>query len=255
MSRLLVTRKLFEALMFHFQVLPQFWEYVLLFGVKSGENEMSPPQLRFRRLAADKTERRTQCSAGFGTKLYTIVFASTPSLIDTECAYGLRYAELNNREGNNPWSIRQTAIYHKYTAADKSSGWIMIAASERTRSSLDLYVKSCTDLASFNPFEIHVLVLDSALANWRSYIIDLTERINCQVRRPALLRLNSFLLISRSRTKCLSHLLMGEIRFSFLMYKSIPPPLLQSLNSKFQSWKCAEVDHNLGRGASATKRI
>ena len=186
MSRLLVTRKLFEALMFHFQVLPQFWEYVLLFGVKFGENEMSPPQLRFRRLAVDKTERRTQCSAGFGTKHYPIVFPSTRSLIDTECAYGLRYAELNNREGSNPWSIRQTAIYHKYTAADKSSGWIMIAASERTRSSLDLYVKNCTDLALFNPFEFHVLVLDSALANWRSYIIDLTERITLQVRSPAL---------------------------------------------------------------------
>ena len=192
MSRLLVTRKLFEALMFHFQVLPQFWEYVLLFGVKFGENEMSPPQLRFRRLAADKTKMRTQCSTSFGTNIYNIVFASTRSLIDTECAYGLRYAELNNREGNNPWSIRQTAIYHKYTAADKSSSWTMIAASERTRSSLDLYVKSCTDLASFNPFEIHVLVLDSALANWRSYIIDLTERISLQVRKSALLRLNHF---------------------------------------------------------------
>ena len=215
---------------------------------------MSPPQLRFRRLAADKTERRTQCSAGFGTKLYTIVFASTRSLIHTECAYGLRYAELNNREGNSPWSIRQTAIYHKYTAADKSSSWIMIAASERTRSSLDRYVKSCTDLVSFNPFEIHVLVLDSALANWRSYIIDLTERITRQVRRSAFLRLNSFLLISCSRTRCLSHLSMGEIHFSFSMYR-FPPRPLQSLNPKFQSWKCAEVDHNSGRGASATERI
>ena len=214
---------------------------------------MSPPQLRFRRLAADKIERRTQCSAGFGTKL-TIVFASPRSLTDTECSYGLRFAELNNREGNDPWSIRQTAIYHKYTAADKSSSWIMIAASDRTRTSLDLYAKSCTDLALFNPFEIHVLVLDSALANWRSYIIDLTERITRQVRRPALLRLDSFLLISGSRTKCLSHLSMGEIHFSFSMYKSLAPPL-QCLSPKFQSWECAKVDHNVGRGASATKRI
>ena len=68
MSRLLVTRKLFEAFMFHFQVLPQFWEYVLLFGAKFGENEMSPPQLRFRRLAAEKTAPRTRYPAGFGTE-------------------------------------------------------------------------------------------------------------------------------------------------------------------------------------------
>ena len=182
------------------------------------------------------------------------MFASTRSLIDPECAYGLRYAELNNREGSNPWSIRQTAIYHKYTAADKSSSWIMIAASERTRSSLDLYVRSCTDLASFNPFEIHVLVLDSALANWRSYIIELTERITSQVRGPAPLCLITILLNSCSRTKCLSHLSMGEIRFSFLMYKPFPPPSSLS-KSKFQNWKLAEVDHNVGRGASTTKRI
>lgn len=67
MSRLLVTRNLFEAFMLHFQVLPQFWEYVLLFGAKFYENEMSPPQLRFRRLVAGKTELRTRCSVGFGT--------------------------------------------------------------------------------------------------------------------------------------------------------------------------------------------
>lgn len=165
MSRLSVTRELFEAFMLHFQVLPQFWEYVLLFGAKFCEDEMSPPQLRFRRLAADKTELRTRCSAGF------------------ECAYGLRYAELNKRGGNRPWSIRQTAIYHKYTAVDKSSSWVMIAASQRTRASLDLYIGNAgsrIDLASLNPFEIHALVLDSALTNWRSYIIALTEQITHQ---------------------------------------------------------------------------
>ena len=67
MSRLLITRNLFEAFMLHFQVLPQFWEYVLLFGAKFHENEMSPPQLRFRRLVAGKAELRTCYSVGFGT--------------------------------------------------------------------------------------------------------------------------------------------------------------------------------------------
>ena len=119
----------------------------------------------------------------------------------TECAYGLRYAELNNRGGNSPWSIRQTAICHKYTACDRSSSWIMIAASERTKSSLDLYIRNCTDLASLNPFEIHALVLDSALTNWRSYIIDLTKRITHQVRRALCCQFQLLLLIGGSRTK------------------------------------------------------
>lgn len=74
MNRLLVTRKLFEAFMLHFQVLPQFWEYVSLFRAKFCENEMSPPQLRFRRLAVDKTELRTRYSAGFGTEIRHMMY-------------------------------------------------------------------------------------------------------------------------------------------------------------------------------------
>lgn len=73
MGRLLVTRELFDAFMSAFQVLPQFWDYVLLFGAKFGENEMSPPPLRFRRLPADTIELRTCCSAGFGTKIRHIM--------------------------------------------------------------------------------------------------------------------------------------------------------------------------------------
>lgn len=60
--------------MLHFQVLPQFWEYGLLFRAKFCENEMSPPQLRFRRLPADKTEPRTRCSDGFGTKIRHMIY-------------------------------------------------------------------------------------------------------------------------------------------------------------------------------------
>ena len=58
----------------------------------------------------------------------------------------------------------------------------MISASERTEVALDRYVRSCTDLASLNAFEIHVIVLENALANWRPYIIDLTERVMQQVK-------------------------------------------------------------------------
>ena len=57
----------------------------------------------------------------------------------------------------------------------------MISASERTEVALDRYIRSCTDVASLNAFEIHVIVLDNALANWRPYIIDLTERVTQQV--------------------------------------------------------------------------
>ncbi len=103
------------------------------------------------------------------------------SLMRLELAYGLRYAELNNRDPNRPWSIRQTAIYHKFKASSMASTWVLIAASRRAELSIDRYIKSCVDMAALNPFEIHLIVLDTALANWRPYIVSLTERITQQV--------------------------------------------------------------------------
>lgn len=57
----------------------------------------------------------------------------------------------------------------------------MVAASKRTETSLDRYIKSCEDITQLNPFEIHLIVLDTALANWRPYIVGLTEKITQQV--------------------------------------------------------------------------
>ena len=67
-SRLLVTRELFETLMSELHVLPRFKEFVLLFGAKFGENELEPPQLRFRRLQPKAIGPQSdQCRPEFGT--------------------------------------------------------------------------------------------------------------------------------------------------------------------------------------------
>ena len=108
------------------------------------------------------------------------------SLIGLDCAYGLRYVELNNRGKAEPWSIRQTAIYHKYRTETKSSTWIMISASPNTRGVLERYINSSEDLASLTAFEIHLLMIDTALANWPQYIMDLTDKISKQVSQSFL---------------------------------------------------------------------
>lgn len=65
-SRLQVTRELFEALMSQFVIFPRFKEFVLLFGAKHVENDIGPPQLRFRKIPAYKEKPGGQLSAGFG---------------------------------------------------------------------------------------------------------------------------------------------------------------------------------------------
>lgn len=68
-SRLQITRDLFETLMDTFRIFPRFKEFVLLFGAKRFENEVGPPQMRFRKL-----EKRSNGSIpargcfGFGKK-------------------------------------------------------------------------------------------------------------------------------------------------------------------------------------------
>lgn len=90
--------------------------------------------------------------------------------------------ERNNRNVPEPWSMRQTVVYHRFKAKSWFSTWIVIAASQRTTTCLDRYVKSNTSIATLSPFEVHLMILDSVLANWRPYLVSLTARIAEQVR-------------------------------------------------------------------------
>ncbi len=99
----------------------------------------------------------------------------------SECAYALRYVESTYRDSNSPWSLCPSVIYHKYDVSDQSSTWVMVSASGKIEQCLDRYLKCSPNLVGLNPFEVHLLVLDAALADWRPYIINLTERIIKQV--------------------------------------------------------------------------
>ena len=102
-------------------------------------------------------------------------------LINIECAYALRYVELNQRGTDVPWSVRQTAVYHKHKVDQSSSTWVIISISERAERCLDRYIKTSQHLIAENPFDVHLILVDIALANWRPYIVNLTERIMKQV--------------------------------------------------------------------------
>ncbi len=217
-SRLLITRDLFETLMSTLKVLPRFREFVLLFGAKQDESEMAPPSLRYRTLTLHNTKRRLRCHTGFGKKYCSIVCQSL--LIEAECAYGLRYAELNHRDVKRPWSIRQTAVYHQYITDDKSSTWIMISLSQKTQLRIDRYIKSSPNAADLSPFELHLIILDSALANWRPFIISLTESITQQVRSITYSVVASGTYFGSSQTEYLWLLSTERIRCRHLTSKS-----------------------------------
>ena len=180
-SRLNITQELFDSLMREFAIMPRFKEFVLLFGAKQRESEIGPPQMRFK-ISPAKTgfaDDGAPLAVGFGKCIS--VLDRTSVLTALECAYSLRYVERTNRYPNRPWSVRQTVIYQRYALESGSSSWVYIALSASAELQLASYMKQCEDITAVNPFELHVVLLDTALATWRPYIVFLTNTITQQV--------------------------------------------------------------------------
>jgi hypothetical protein len=178
-SRLQITKKVFEELLRSCHAFPRFNEYLIGFGSKQSENEVGPPPLKFRAFYTTRsTDRR-----GFGSLTAIDSFALIAHFC-LECSYILRYIEFTNRPNKKPWSLRQFAVYHRYKQNCQSpcSTWILVGASQRTETRLDHYTRSIKDLMRVNPFELHVIFLDTAIATWRPYLVYLTQLVAEQVR-------------------------------------------------------------------------
>ena len=83
--------------------------------------------------------------------------------------------ERNGRLHGNPWSIRQTGVYHRYSPLENSSVWLLLhplANSIAQKRLNDCYSRPHCGL-NINPLRIHILLLSSYLDNWRWYLKDL----------------------------------------------------------------------------------
>jgi hypothetical protein len=160
-SPLTITNELFESLLLEKSVSPQFRDYVLYMGEREREVEIVPPRLRWR-MATTRLVQENHSTF--------------------ECMYGLRFVELNGRgnayQPTSRWSFRQTAVYCSFGSAPEDSIWIFVTLSRLAQQRIDGYA-SCRDESSkFNPFEIHLLLLDTVMVNWRHYLIDLAAEID-----------------------------------------------------------------------------
>lgn len=95
-----------------------------------------------------------------------------------ECAYILRFVELNHRSGFRPWSVRQSAIYSRYDSSSNASTWIFVALREPGLKCVDNYLGKTTSQTTSCPFELHVLLLNVAMSNWRAYFLHLSVKIH-----------------------------------------------------------------------------
>lgn len=93
--------------------------------------------------------------------------------------YQFWYVEKNNRKHGNPWSVRQTGVYHRFSTTDPSNVenlWLLLhpMPNSKAQSRLDVSAdKLNVRDVSLDPLRLHVLIMSSYVDNWRWYLHDI----------------------------------------------------------------------------------
>ncbi|KAI1750908.1 hypothetical protein F4782DRAFT_531944 [Xylaria castorea] len=156
-DRLLITWDTWDRLVTTHHVFPYFAETVLSFGLRTSNDGNTWNNFHSRR------------SLGL------------PS--DLETCYTIRFFERNNRVGemNDPWSLRQTGVYHRLHALTGTSVWILIKPSLELKNRLPKKIQAfwCNkDLRNVRHVLVHITILTFSLYGWRDYIA--TQRLRIE---------------------------------------------------------------------------
>lgn len=166
------------------------------FGRKSVENEFEFPGFSAQTTRSWSAEAHLVESTGKFSQIASNPKWTFGSEMIAELAYVIRRVELNGRvmqEGQSPWSIRQTAVYHQYKrrtspsnepSADSTSVFLLISPSN----SLDKQIiQSCgtnrPEGRGSSMSSLHGLLVSDALKAWMDYMAWLEVQMKEQVRR------------------------------------------------------------------------
>ncbi|KAF2135486.1 uncharacterized protein K452DRAFT_239282, partial [Aplosporella prunicola CBS 121167] len=166
-----VSKRLFKDLMEALAIFSAFWECMFTFGTKDEEHECVFP--------------------GFSLRSSS----SMPGK-DTLASYVLRRAELNHRkleEGQIPWSIRQTAVYHRldrqsgtlplfsFPSNEQRSSFVLISPSKRVDERVGQLLKQAqSDRRARTPGVWHSLLVSDSIKGWQGYIAWLEEDVKAR---------------------------------------------------------------------------
>jgi hypothetical protein len=109
----------------------------------------------------------------------------------------LRRVELNGRahtEDDNPWSVRQTAVYHQLSMpkndisgqrslSQAKSTFLLVAPSKNVESVLSECLNTSTmdDGAALSSWNVHRILVADSLRGWMDYMAYLEKRLKEQV--------------------------------------------------------------------------
>ena len=98
-----------------------------------------------------------------------------------EFCYNLRYVERNGRNHGDPWSLRQTGVYHSYDYKSQKSIWIILQPSTYVLEHIENVLRTLPrddSLSRGGYMLLHCFILSSMERNWRDYIEDLQTRLD-----------------------------------------------------------------------------
>ncbi|MCJ1271177.1 hypothetical protein MMC22_011076 [Lobaria immixta] len=144
-----ISQELFNNLISHLNVSPSLLDIIQLFGEKPGPVEESFTSyfdnLTLSPEKGPQVDRR--CSYEIG--------------------YTVKYVERHGRTfPTDPFSIRETGIYHKWDSSTVEHNWIIFQASKTTKAGVE---RLCAQLPELRHFQVHAAILLAASEQWRYY--------------------------------------------------------------------------------------
>jgi hypothetical protein len=96
-----------------------------------------------------------------------------------DICYNIRYFEQHGRDLSDPWSCRQSAIFHKYDFHSSRSTWLIVHMPHLLRQSLE----KSQNTASSHPLYFHIRFIRSAIFRWRDYLSWRAAELKVLVRK------------------------------------------------------------------------
>ena len=94
-----------------------------------------------------------------------------------DIGYNIKYAARHLRKyPTDPFSIRETGVYHSFLADTQVSNWIFIQASEPLEGRLQKCFEHADETIPLLQFKLHGMVLQVVSEGWRDYIVYLEDR-------------------------------------------------------------------------------
>ena len=112
----------------------------------------------------------------------------------------------NKKDGQKLWSLRQSAVYCRTDYESQKSTWLFVSLCEAAQKRINEYVQCCGEEPALHPFDIHFILVDIAVTQWRPYLVELTKDVEDHVRLLDAWWSGDILSGHRQRKSCSPHL-------------------------------------------------